>query len=241
MEWVGSSLVDRSSNFFWSRAFYVATASPQSVEYTLPFLVELDPVTTKFNFPVRRFRIAANFLQVLVMFLVCCQRVEVGCFVNALQEDTSSAFRVKLSTVTKQVASKSPVRGSGRPPASITSTTYWPYSLHTEDGWTFFRNVCITEQLYMMPTPKTESTSSVFLRNLKLVILAVSSASITVGCIRGKNVFSLPHVAQTICFKLPFRRARGFEHQIQTVMFKGSKQIYVNWQHHSSDGRKTLL
>jgi hypothetical protein len=124
VERVGSSLVDRSSIFFWSRAFYVTIGSPQSVESTLPSLVELDPVTTKFNFPVRRFRIAANFLQVLVMFLVCCQRVEVGCVVNALQEDTSSAFRVKLSTVTKQMASKSPVRVSGRQPASITSTTY---------------------------------------------------------------------------------------------------------------------
>jgi len=53
---------------------------------------------------------------------------------------------------------------------------------------------------------------------------------------------TFPYVVQTICLKLLFSRTRGFEHQIQTDKLKESKQIYVNWQHHSSDaGRKTLL
>jgi len=59
---------------------------------------------------------------------------------------------------------------------------------------------------------------------------------------KREEVRTFPYVAHTISFKLPFNRTRGFEHQIQTDKLKESKQIYVNWQHHSSDaGRKTLL
>lgn len=58
---------------------------------------------------------------------------------------------------------------------------------------------------------------------------------------KREEVRTFPYVVQTICFKLPFSRGRGFEHQIQTDKLKESKQIYVNWQHHSSGaGRKTL-
>jgi hypothetical protein len=93
-----------------------------------------------------------------------------------------------------------------------------------------------------MPTPKAESTSRVkHCDGFKLVILAVFSASIKAYCIKRKKVHTLPYVAQTIRFKLPFSKTRGFEHQVQTDLLKGSKQIYVNWQHYSSDSRKTLL
>jgi hypothetical protein len=75
--------------------------------------------------------------------------------------------------------------------------------------------------------------------NKRIVVFSASSKAF---CMNREDVRTFPYVAHTICFKQAFSSPRGFEHQIQTDKLKESKQIYVNWQHHSSDaGRKTLL
>jgi hypothetical protein len=102
----------------------------------------------------------------------------------------------------------------------------------------FFQNFYNAEQLHMMPTPKAESTSAVKLcEGFKLAILAVFSGS---NCIKRKKGVP-PLCCPKHLYQAAFPHGPCFDHQIRTDKLKGSKQIYVNWQHDSSDGRKTLL
>lgn len=161
------------------------------------------------------------------MLPTCCSELF---FFKAVEEHTAFVFGMKLCKGSQHLP---PAKGCAVPPASITSTTCSPMWLHVPP-----------KRLKHGRDPKKTESPSALKRSegFKLIKLAVFSALMHVFCMKKEEVRTFPYVVKTICFKLPFSRTRGFEHQIQTDTLKESKQIYVKWQHHSSDsGKKTLL